>query len=120
MAIYVAGLVFKWALQQGGVASLATTTQRKAAAVYAAISQRCDLFSPIVKIESRRSLTNIVWTLSSSEEEKRFVAQAKAQGMSGLAGHRSVGGIRASVYNATTLNQVEQLVAFIEAFKIKE
>jgi phosphoserine aminotransferase len=60
---------------------------------------------------------NVTLRLPSEELEKKFIAEAKAAGMGGLKGHRSVGGVRASMYNAMTLEGVEKLVAFMEAFK---
>jgi phosphoserine aminotransferase len=117
MAIYGAGLVFKWALVQGGVAGLEAASRAKAAAVYEAMARRPDVYRAVVLTPERRSLTNLVWRLASEQEDLRFVQTAKAQGLVGLAGHRSVGGIRASVYNATSMAQVEQLVAFMDAFE---
>ncbi len=115
-AIYTAALVFKWALAQGGVAALEAQSRDKAALVYAALESHSAVYTLPVPPE-HRSRTNIVFRCADEATDKRFVelAEQKHQ-MVGLAGHRSVGGMRASLYNAVPLEHVKTLVAFILAF----
>ncbi len=113
--IYLMGQVFKWILGEGGLSAVADRNQRKASVIYDAIADRDDLFSPIAR-EDSRSHMNITFKTGDAETDARFVAEAAEAGMSGLKGHRSVGGIRASVYNAFPEAGCERLAAFIRGF----
>src|SRR5438132_2204251 len=97
-AIYLVGLVVKWIQGQGGLPHIANLNERKAAKLYAEID-RGAFYRGTAQKESR-SLMNVTFRLPSEELEKKFVKDAEAAGFDGLKGHRSVGGIRASVYNA--------------------
>lgn len=112
---YVMGKVLAHLERRGGVAGLEERTAAKARLVYDAIEASAGFYrSPVDP--AVRSHTNVVWRLPSEELEKEFVAQSTAAGMIGLKGHRSVGGIRASLYAATELPSVEALVEFMEHF----
>jgi phosphoserine aminotransferase len=113
--IYLMGQVFKWILGEGGLSAVAERNRRKAAVIHDAIADRADLFTPIAR-EDSRSQMNITFKTSDAETDARFVAEATAAGMSGLKGHRSVGGIRASVYNAFPEAGCERLASFIRGF----
>jgi phosphoserine aminotransferase len=91
---------------------------RKAALLYATIDENPDFFRGPVEKESRSTM-NVVFRLPSEELEKRFVAEAAKLRMVGLAGHRSTGGIRASLYNAVPYESVEALVSFMKDFAKK-
>ncbi len=120
-AIYVSGLVFKWLLDQGGVAEIEKLDSQKAQLLYTAIEQsqgfyRCPVKTPF------RSRMNIPFRIYQSdgspwpEKELEFVKQAEESGLTQLKGHRSVGGIRASLYNAMPLEGVNALVSFMKVF----
>ena len=109
------GLVVKWLLAGGGLAELARRNERKAAAVYAAID-RSDFYRGTAAPGSR-SLMNVTFRLPDAELERRFVAAAQAAGLAGLKGHRSVGGIRASLYNALPEAAAGALAAFMAEFE---
>ncbi|MBC1742132.1 3-phosphoserine/phosphohydroxythreonine transaminase [Listeria welshimeri] len=113
-AIYVAKLVFEWIKEQGGVAGIEALNRKKAALLYDYIDQS-DFFSSPVE-PSARSLTNIPFVTNSAEFDKVFVKEAEANGFKNLKGHRSVGGMRASLYNAFPVEGVEALIAFMEKF----
>ncbi|KIG14979.1 Phosphoserine aminotransferase [Enhygromyxa salina] len=116
-------LMLEWVRDNGGVAGMAARNQAKADALYALLDGS-SLYKPLAKPGSR-SRMNVVWTLGGApagEEEamtKRFVKQATAAGFSGLQGHRSVGGCRASIYNAFPLAGVTALVEFMQEFERK-
>ncbi len=111
-AIYVAKLVFEWIKEQGGVAGIEALNRKKAALLYNYIDQS-DFFSSPVE-PSARSLTNVPFVTNSAEFDKAFVQEAEANGFKNLKGHRSVGGMRASLYNAFPIEGVEALIAFME------
>jgi len=113
--IYLMGKVLAYLEARGGVEGLAKRSEEKSAAVYAAIEASDGFYRSPVAPEVR-SHTNVVWRLPSEELETQFVAEAKDRGMIGLKGHRSVGGIRASLYAATEMPSVEALVEFMEEF----
>lgn len=119
MAIYAAGLVFQWALQQGGVDALAAAAEQKAKILYGALEEFPQVYVVLVE-PALRSRTNIVWRLKDESQEKTFVTEAANLGMVGLSGHRSVGGMRASLYNATSVASVEKLAAFVRDFATKK
>ena len=114
-AWYLAGLVFTWLKAQGGLRVMAALNQRKSAALYAAIDQSGFYHNPVA-VECR-SRMNIPFTLADSRLDKTFLAESAAQGLQALKGHRSVGGMRASVYNAMPEAGVQALIAFMAEFE---
>lgn len=113
---YLAGLVFKWMLAEGGVVEFARRNAAKAALVYAAIDASGGFYRNEV-MASARSRMNIPFFLPDADMDARFVAEAKAAGLLALKGHKAVGGIRASLYNAMPLAGAEALVAFMADFQ---
>lgn len=118
VAIYVVGLVLQWLKAQGGLAAIEVMNTRKAGLVYAAIDASGGFYRGHAEPASR-SRMNLTFRLPSEDLEKAFVKQATAAGLDGLKGHRSVGGLRASLYNALPLASVEALVAFMHDFQGK-
>lgn len=114
-AIYVVGLVVRWLIDQGGLPAMAARNERKAETLYAEVD-RTGFYRGTAQKESR-SLMNITFRLSSEQLETAFVREAEASGLHGLKGHRSVGGIRASVYNAFPEEGVSALVEFMREFE---
>ena len=114
-AIYMVGLVVRWLLAAGGLEALARRNERKAAIVYEAID-RSGFYRGTAEPGSR-SLMNVTFRLPDAELERRFVAAAKEAGLAGLKGHRSVGGIRASLYNALPATAAGALAAFMSEFE---
>lgn len=113
--IYVAGLTFKWIKSLGGVAAIQKINEEKAGMLYDAI-ENSSLFScPVAKED--RSLMNVVFVTGNEELDKKFVAEAKAAGLVNLGGHRSVGGMRASIYNAMPVDGVKALISFMQNFE---
>jgi len=108
---YLAGLVFQWLKRNGGLAAMAETNQRKAAALYAAIDNSDFYHNPVEK--SCRSWMNVPFTLADGELDGKFLADAKEAGLVTLKGHRSVGGMRASIYNAMPESGVQALIDFM-------
>ncbi|MEW6429366.1 MAG: 3-phosphoserine/phosphohydroxythreonine transaminase [Thermodesulfobacteriota bacterium] len=113
-SIYVVGLVLKWLKKTGGVAAMETINRRKAALLYDAIDAT-GFYRGHAQKDSR-SLMNVTFNLPNPDLEKKFITEATAIGLDGLKGHRSVGGIRASIYNAFPEEGVAKLVAFMESF----
>jgi phosphoserine aminotransferase len=113
--IYVIGLVCKWLKDKGGLEAMHRENEAKARRIYDAIDAT-DFYRGHADSDSR-SIMNVTFRLPSEELEKKFTAAATAQGLDGLKGHRSVGGIRASIYNAFPLAGVEALVAFMKEFE---
>lgn len=113
---YLAGLVFKWMLAEGGVVEFAKRNAAKAALVYAAIDASGGFYRNEVA-PAVRSRMNIPFFLPSAELDARFVAESKAAGLLALKGHKAVGGIRASLYNAMPLAGAEALVVFMADFQ---
>jgi len=113
--VYMVRNVLSWLKGQGGLAGMEKVNRKKAARLYGVIDGNPEFFRSPVERESR-SMMNVVFRLPTPELEERFIAEAKKQGMIGLKGHRSVGGIRASIYNAAPYEWVESLAAFMEAF----
>jgi phosphoserine aminotransferase len=116
-AIYMLKLTCEWMEARGGVAAMERENERKAATLYQVLDSS-DFWSSPVEAESR-SIMNVVWRLGTEELEARFIAETKAAGMVGLKGHRSVGGIRASIYNAVPAASVEALAEFMREFERK-
>lgn len=117
-AIYMAGLVFEWLKEQGGVPAILKKNQEKANVLYDAL-EASNLFSSPVDPASR-SLTNIPFVTGDDAIDKLFVKEATAAGFENLKGHRSVGGMRASLYNAFPLEGVQALVEFMHTFEQKQ
>jgi phosphoserine aminotransferase len=116
-AVYVLGLVMKWLIGRGGLGAMAVANERKAAKLYAEID-RSGFYRGPARKESR-SLMNVIFRLATPALEERFIKEATAAGLDGLAGHRSVGGMRASIYNAFPEEGVDALVAFMRDFERK-
>lgn len=114
--IWALSLVLEWIVGEGGIGVIAERNRRKAAALYAAIDES-DGFYRCPVDPGYRSDMNVVFRLPDESQEKRFVAAAAENGMIGLKGHRSVGGIRASIYNAMPEAGVEKLIAFMRDFR---
>ncbi|MEG8947798.1 3-phosphoserine/phosphohydroxythreonine transaminase [Rosettibacter firmus] len=114
--IYIAGLVFKWLLNMGGLDEMYKRNVEKAKILYDAIDSSDGFYRGTVVPEDR-SLMNVTFRLPNEELEKKFIEEAKKRDLDGLKGHRSVGGIRASIYNAFPKKGVETLVTFMEEFR---
>ena len=114
-ALYLAALVFDWLKDQGGLQAMEVLNRRKAGKLYAAIDDSSFYANP-VEIASR-SLMNIPFTLADAQLDKLFLQQADAAGLLNLKGHRSVGGMRASLYNAVSEEAVDALIAFMQDFE---
>jgi len=112
---YIAGLVLKWVQAQGGVAAMGARNRAKAELLYGAIDESGFYRNPVAK--SCRSWMNVPFTLARPELDPTFITEAKAAGLTSLEGHRSVGGMRASLYNAMPLEGVRALVAFMRDFQ---
>ena len=116
--IYIINLVCDWLREQGGLPAMQRKNEEKAGILYDAIDSS-DGFYRGHADKRARSLMNITFNLPTEELEKQFTAEATAQGLDGLKGHRSVGGIRASIYNAFPKEGVEALVEFMKSFAQK-
>jgi len=114
-AVHAMGLVFKWAIDQGGLEAIHEHNRAKAKLIYDVLDST-DFYRPHVR-EDSRSLMNVTFRLASEELEAKFVAEAAEQRMPGLKGHRSVGGIRASIYNAMPRAGCEALAGFMREFE---
>jgi phosphoserine aminotransferase len=113
--VYIMGLVLKWLLQEGGLSAIDARNARKAAKLYAEID-RTGYYRGHASADSR-SRMNVTFRLPSEELEKKFAKESTAAGLDGLKGHRSVGGIRASIYNAFPEAGIDALVAFMKEFE---
>jgi phosphoserine aminotransferase len=119
LVIYTTNLVLKWLKETiGGLANMEKVNHEKAALIYAFID-RSDFYQGTAAKDSR-SLMNVTFRLPNENLENRFVAKALEEGLGGLKGHRSVGGCRASIYNATDIWAVKDLVSFMAEFEKKE
>ncbi|MEK7435310.1 MAG: 3-phosphoserine/phosphohydroxythreonine transaminase [Pseudomonadota bacterium] len=116
-AVYIAGLVFRWAKEQGGLASIEQRNIAKAKLVYDYLDQSSFFISPVEPRD--RSRMNIPFKLANEALDEEFLKGAKANGMVQLKGHRSVGGMRASIYNAMPVEGVQRLVAYLREFEGK-
>ena len=116
-AVYALGLVMKWLIAQGGLAAIVKVNERKAAKLYAEIDLS-GFYRGTAHKESR-SLMNVTFRLATEELESAFVKEATAAGLDGLKGHRAVGGMRASIYNAFPEAGVDALVSFMKEFERK-
>ncbi len=114
---YLAGLVFDWLEEQGGVEAIGKINQQKADLLYNAIDNSAFYHNAVAK--PYRSIMNVPFTLADSSLDKVFLAESEQAGLLSLKGHREVGGMRASIYNAVPLEWVQQLVDFMQAFEKK-
>ena len=114
-SIYVAGLVFKWVEEMGGVAALEKINREKAAVLYDAIDNSSMFNNPVAVGD--RSIMNVTFTLPDEDMTKEFIKMAEGRGMINLKGHRSVGGCRASIYNAMPVDGIKALVGCIKDFE---
>ena len=114
-SIYIAGLVFKWLKEQGGLSAMKTINERKANKLYSAIDGSSFYSNPVESVS--RSWMNVPFVLANADLDKDFLAGAKEAGLTTLKGHRSVGGMRASIYNAMPEAGVDALIAFMADFE---
>lgn len=117
-AWYLSGLVFQWLLEQGGVAEMAQRSQRKSSKLYAHIDQSDFYSNPIESCH--RSRINVPFRLADDGLNDEFIRQSEAAGLLNLKGHRSVGGMRASLYNAVPETAVDALIAFMADFEKRQ
>ncbi len=117
-SIYIVGLVFKWAKKLGGLEAIAQRNRAKADMLYKVIDESGGFYRGHAQPASR-SVMNVTFRLPTEELEALFVSESKKLGMVGLKGHRSVGGLRASIYNALPMEAVEELAKFMKDFQKK-
>ncbi len=113
--IYICGKVFKWIKKMGGLTKMKEINEKKAKILYDFLDES-KLFKGTVRKEDR-SLMNVPFVTGSEELDAKFVKEAKEAGFENLKGHRTVGGMRASIYNAMPIEGVEALVAFMKKFE---
>jgi phosphoserine aminotransferase len=116
-AIYVAGLVFKWLKQLGGVAEIERRNVGKAKLLYDFLDASAFYQNPVAPED--RSRMNVPFTLADPKLDALFLQEAEARGLLQLKGHRAVGGMRASIYNAMPMEGVRRLVEFMRAFEAR-
>lgn len=116
--IYFINKVLHWLDRQGGLAEVRRRNEEKAAIVYGAIDSSGGFYRGHAAVDSR-SLMNVTFNLAAAELERQFIDEASAQGLIGLKGHRSIGGCRASIYNAVTKEGCLALAAFMDEFRKK-
>jgi phosphoserine aminotransferase len=114
--IFVLGKTLEWIIAEGGLGVIQERNEKKAALIYDLFDANPDFYKGAVTNAEDRSLMNVTFRLPSEELEAKFIAEAKEQKMYGLKGHRSVGGCRASIYNACPVESVEALARFMEQF----
>jgi phosphoserine aminotransferase len=114
-SVYLAGLTFKWLLERGGLKGIEQANIRKAKLLYDYLDGQDFYSNPIAKED--RSRMNVPFTLRDDKLDGKFLEEAEARGLSQLKGHRSVGGMRASIYNAMPMEGVEALLEFMEEFR---
>ena len=115
-SIYVVGLVMKWIVAHGGLKAMDSRNRTKAGLIYDALDQLPDFYEPAVTDKADRSLMNITFRLKNAGLEKLFLTGAEAREMDGLKGHRSVGGFRASIYNAFPTEGCQALADYLREF----
>lgn len=113
-AWYVSGLIFQWMKREGGVVALAAVNQKKAEKLYRFIDDSDFYHNTVAK--PYRSRMNVIFTLSNDALTADFLLQAKAQGLFNLQGHVSLGGVRASIYNAMPESGIDTLIQYMDAF----
>jgi len=113
-SVYLAGLTFKWLLARGGLAVMERENVAKASLLYDYLDSQDFYANPVAKED--RSRMNVPFRLKDDSLDARFLAEAEARGLSQLKGHRSVGGMRASIYNAMPIEGVAALVDFLKDF----
>ncbi len=116
-ALYLAGLVFQWLKAQGGLSAMESLNRRKAEKLYAFIDDSSFYANPVER--QSRSLMNVPFTLADPALDKPFLAESEAAGLLNLKGHRSVGGMRASIYNAVPEVAVDALIDFMRDFETR-
>jgi phosphoserine aminotransferase len=116
-SMYVAGLVFKWLKQQGGLAAIEARNIQKAKLLYDFLDSSRFFHNPVAKED--RSRMNVPFTLKNDALDAEFLKEAEQRGMVQLKGHRSVGGMRASIYNAMPIEGVQELVSYMKEFEKK-
>ncbi|NQV86615.1 MAG: aminotransferase class V-fold PLP-dependent enzyme, partial [Woeseiaceae bacterium] len=114
-AWYVADLVFQWLLNRGGVEAMGEINFRKASKLYAVIDSSAFFSNPVAK--DCRSWMNVPFVLADAGLDAKFLQESHAAGLTNLKGHRSVGGMRASIYNAVSEDAVDALIAFMAEFE---
>jgi len=115
-AIYMAKLVFEWVKELGGVAEMEKRNREKSGLLYDFIEQS-DFYRSPVRYKEQRSVANIPFVSPSPDLDAKFNKEATAAGFKNIKGHRSVGGMRASLYNAFPLQGVKDLIAFMQKFE---
>ncbi len=115
--IYIAGLVFRWIRQQGGLPAIEASNRRKAALLYDHLATTSFFYNPVAAAD--RSLMNVPFKLRDESLDEAFLKGAQERGMVQLKGHRSVGGMRASIYNAMPIEGVAALVAYMKDFEAR-
>jgi phosphoserine aminotransferase len=115
-AIYMMNLVLKWTLRQGGIEALEQLNQQKAKLIYDVIDNSNGFYNGFIEPKDRSDM-NITWRMLSENLEQRFVKESVLHGFEGLAGHRSIGGLRASAYNAVPLKACQALAEFMIEFQ---
>jgi phosphoserine aminotransferase len=116
-SVYIAGLVFQWLKRLGGLREMERVNRAKAAILYDFLDQTEFYMSPVAKQD--RSLMNVPFRLRNEALDGEFLKQAEARGLTQLKGHRSVGGMRASIYNAMPVEGVRELVTFMREFQAR-
>jgi phosphoserine aminotransferase len=118
LPVYIVNETFKWIEVQGGLDAVEEVNVRKAGLLYDYIDANSDFYVGQIKDKTDRSIMNVTWNCPNADLEAKFVAEAKAKyNMTNLKGHRSVGGCRASIYNACPEDSVKALIKFMEEFK---
>jgi phosphoserine aminotransferase len=117
-ALYLAGLVFKWLKAQGGLPAMEARNRRKAQKLYSFIDDSAFYANPVER--QSRSLMNVPFTLADAGLDKTFLAESESAGLLNLKGHRSVGGMRASIYNAVPESAVDALIDFMRDFEARQ
>ncbi|MFH1052216.1 MAG: 3-phosphoserine/phosphohydroxythreonine transaminase [bacterium] len=117
LPVYTVGRTFKWIMKQGGLEAVEGMNNKKANLLYDFIDANLDFYKGTIPDKADRSIMNVCWNLNTPELEAKFIAEAKQRyNMTNLKGHRSVGGCRASIYNACPYESVQALVKFMEEF----
>lgn len=116
LPVFVVRQTLKWIIEQGGLEAVQKQNEKKAKMIYDIIDAHPEFYRGTVTAKEDRSIMNITFVLPTPELEEKFIAEAKAKKMLGLKGHRTVGGMRASLYNACPMESVELLASFMEDF----